>query len=221
LFWHFVQALDALIKRIEFNSPPIVVDLSIATQVATTVEEAMVQAVNEEKDYYLYYFCSRFPGRTVVFVNAISCLRRVLSILSLLKLPAFGLHANMQQKQRLKNLERFKSQENAILVATDVAARGLDIPLVQHVLHYQLPRTSEVYVHRAGRAGRAQAHGYSVAMVGPDEVKDYRKICEVLNKSSGIPPLQVDMAWMASCRARVTAARKLGTQFFFLFTLTV
>jgi len=57
---------------------------------------------------------------------------------------AWPLHAEMQQRQRLKNLERFRKHTNGVLVATDVAARGLDIPLMDHVIHYQLPRTSEV-----------------------------------------------------------------------------
>ena len=206
------SVLDDLIQRIQFRSRPDIVDLTTANKVAATVQEAIVQAVTEEKDFYLYYFCSRYPGRTLIFVNAISCLRRVLSILTLLSLPVFGLHANMQQRQRLKNLERFKEVPNAILVATDVAARGLDIPLVQHVLHYQLPRTSEIYVHRAGRAGRAQSHGFSVALVAPDEVKNYRKICEVLEKPGGIPPLNVDALWMGACRQRVATARKLDLE---------
>ena len=55
-----------------------------------------------------------------------------------------GLHAQMHQKQRLKNLERFSANSNGFLIATDVAARGLDIPDVEHVIHYQVPRTSEV-----------------------------------------------------------------------------
>ena len=55
-----------------------------------------------------------------------------------------GLHAQMHQKQRLKNLERFSANSNGFLIATDVEARGLDIPDVEHVIHYQVPRTSEV-----------------------------------------------------------------------------
>jgi ATP-dependent RNA helicase DDX24/MAK5 len=79
-----------------------------------------------------------------VFVNSIDCIRRILPIFQLLKFPVYGLHAQMQQRQRLKNLDRFKAQRNAILIASDVAARGLDIANVEHVIHYQLPRTTEV-----------------------------------------------------------------------------
>ena len=59
-----------------------------------------------------------------------------------------GLHAQMHQRQRLKNLERFSANNNGLLIATDVAARGLDIPNVEHVVHYQVPRTSEVSISK-------------------------------------------------------------------------
>ena len=84
-------------------------------------------------------------------------------------------------KQRLKNLEHFSASENAILLATDVAARGLDIPNVQHVIHYQLPPSPQIYVHRSGRTARAGATGVSVAFVSPKDLQSYSKICKSLH----------------------------------------
>ncbi len=69
---------------------------------------------------------------------------RLVNLFSLLSVSPLGLHAQMRQKQRLKNLERFAKDPRGLLVATDVAARGLDIKNVEHVVHYQVPRTSEV-----------------------------------------------------------------------------
>jgi ATP-dependent RNA helicase DDX24/MAK5 len=63
-----------------------------------------------------------------------------------------------------------------------VAARGLDIPLVEHVIHYQLPRSGEIYVHRSGRTARANRDGISLLLCGPDEVKVYRKLVQTLRK---------------------------------------
>ena len=63
----------------------------------------------------------------------------------------------------------FKSTPNAVLLATDVAARGLDIPAVEHVLHYQTPRTADAYVHRCGRTARAFRDGFSLLMCAPEE----------------------------------------------------
>lgn len=78
---------------------------------------------------------------------------------------------------------RFRDDEQGILVATDVAARGLDIPKIEHVLHYQTPRTSESYVHRSGRTARATQQGLTVVLMEPSEIQNYIKICKTLNKS--------------------------------------
>lgn len=69
------------------------------------------------------------------------------------------------------------------MVATDVAARGLDIPSVEHVLHYQTPRTSESYVHRSGRTARASKDGITVLLIEPSEFTNYIKLCKTLGKS--------------------------------------
>jgi ATP-dependent RNA helicase DDX24/MAK5 len=79
---------------------------------------------DDEREGALYYLLARHPGRALVFVNAVSALRRVAAVLKLLGLPAQALHAQQQQRQRLKALDRFKANENGVLVATDVAARG-------------------------------------------------------------------------------------------------
>src|SRR4051812_39824570 len=79
-------------------------------------------------------------------------------------------------------VKRFKQNNKAVLIASDVAARGLDIPLVEHVVHYQLPRSSEIYVHRSGRTARANREGVSLMLCAPEEVGAYKKLCSVLNK---------------------------------------
>ncbi|RIB07816.1 P-loop containing nucleoside triphosphate hydrolase protein [Gigaspora rosea] len=84
----------------------------------------------------MYYFITQYPSRTLVFVNSIDAIRQLIPIMRLLNIEVFGLYAQMQQRQRLKNLDRFKQNLNAVMVASDVAARGLDIPLVEHMIHY-------------------------------------------------------------------------------------
>jgi ATP-dependent RNA helicase DDX24/MAK5 len=121
------------------------------TGTAGTLTEARILCTLEEKDLYLYYFIQQHPGRTLIFCNSISCVRRLAQLLTLLRCHPLPLHANMMQRQRLKNLDRFRDSPCGLLLATDVAARGLDIPGVQHVIHYQVPRTSEVsYRLRSG-----------------------------------------------------------------------
>jgi ATP-dependent RNA helicase DDX24/MAK5 len=95
------------------------------------VTEAYLDCTEDDRDERLYYLLSQHPGRTLIFANAISMVRRLAAILKLLQLPVTAMHSSMQQRQRLKALERFRESDSAILVATDVAARGLDIPVSQ------------------------------------------------------------------------------------------
>lgn len=128
-----------------------------------------------EKEAHLYLLLRAHSGRTIIFCNAITCLRRLRSLLALMLVPVFALQGSMQQRARLKALDRFKATQHGVLLATDVAARGLDIPGVQLVIHFQLPRSAEVYVHRAGRTARGDAGGLSVALIDPSEQKSYRR----------------------------------------------
>ena len=86
-----------------------------------------IQCPETGRDEYLYYILSQYPGRTIIFMNAISAVRRLSALLRALGMPCTALHAGQQQRQRLKSLDRFRAAPAGILVASDVAARGLDI----------------------------------------------------------------------------------------------
>jgi len=91
-------------------------------------------------------------------------------------LPAAAIHGNKSQSARTKALADFKANKLRILVATDIAARGLDIDQLPHVVNFELPNVSEDYVHRIGRTGRAGRSGGAVSLVSPDEEKLLRDI---------------------------------------------
>lgn len=94
--------------RLDFTDAlPSIVDVTTSTFVASTLVEAKIDCIRDEKDVYLYYFVTRYPGRTIVFVNSIDALRRLTPIFQLLGVEVLGLHAQMQQRQRLKNLDRY------------------------------------------------------------------------------------------------------------------
>ena len=82
-------------------------------------------------------------------------------------------------------LHSFKTISNAVLLATDIAARGLDIPAVDHVIHFQIPRTADTYIHRSGRTARAMNKGFSMLMIGPDERRIIRALMTSLTR--GVP----------------------------------
>ncbi|XP_040572859.1 ATP-dependent RNA helicase DDX24 [Lepeophtheirus salmonis] len=193
-----------------------VVDITRKLGTVETLTESRIHCKIDEKDYFLYYILVQHPGRTMVFCNSIDCVRRLVNLFQYLLVEPLGLHAQMHQKQRLKNLERFTQNENSILIATDVAARGLDIPHVEHVVHYQVPRTSESYIHRSGRTARANREGISVMFIEPKETHAYRKICNTLNRDEELPMFPISDELMCGIKERVNIAREYDKLSLFL-----
>uniref|UniRef100_A0A8C3Q270 ATP-dependent RNA helicase n=1 Tax=Chrysolophus pictus TaxID=9089 RepID=A0A8C3Q270_CHRPC len=207
--------LEMLMEKVGIKGKPKVIDLTRKEATVETLMETRIHCDTNEKDYYLYYFLLQYPGRTMVFANSIDCIKRLSSLLTILNCDPLPLHANMHQKQRLKNLERFAERESCVLLTTDVAARGLDIPNVQHVIHYQVPRTSELYVHRSGRTARAANEGLSLLLIGPDDLINFRKIYKTLEKSEELPLFPVETKYMTAIKERVNLARQIEKAEFF------
>lgn len=202
-------ALNELIDKVQMSKEPKVFDLTTEAVTAENLFESKLFCTKTEKDIYLYYFCCKYVGRTLVFANSIDCVRRLNNLFKLLKRTPLILHAHMEQKQRLKNLEKFNADENSLLIASDVASRGLDIPNVMNVIHYQTPRSAEVYVHRSGRTARSTKEGLSVMLVSPDEMNSYKKILQSIKKSKDIRDYPIDIDFMDSCKKIVTLGRKI------------
>ncbi|GEQ70850.1 hypothetical protein JCM33374_g4530 [Metschnikowia sp. JCM 33374] len=168
------EILELLKKKLKFKDPrPALCDANPKEIVSGQVTEALVECGATERDLYIYYFVLTYPGSTLVFANSVESVRRLVPLLENLNVPAFSIHSAMMQKQRLRALERFKAScaknKSSVLIATDVAARGLDIPNIDHVAHYHLPRSADVYVHRSGRTARAGKEGVSVMFCSPQE----------------------------------------------------
>ncbi|XP_052001669.1 ATP-dependent RNA helicase DDX24 [Xyrauchen texanus] len=207
--------LQLLMEKVGIKDKPKIIDLTRREATVETLTETRINCTKEEKDLYLYYFLLQYPGRTMVFANSIDCIKRLNALLLILDCDPLPLHANMHQKQRLKNLERFAEKDSCILLTTDVAARGLDIPNVQHVIHYQVPRTSETYVHRSGRTARATKEGLSLLLIGPDDLMNFKKICRTLEKDEDLPVFPVQTKCMMAIKERVNLARKIEKMEYF------
>ncbi|KAJ8672439.1 hypothetical protein QAD02_003698, partial [Eretmocerus hayati] len=176
---------------------------------ADNLTECRIICTMDHKDYYLYYFLKKHPGRSLVFCNSINCVKRLATLLGILGCNPLPLHACMPQRRRLKNLEKFQKNDCGLLIATDVAARGLDIPHIEHVLHYQVPRTSESYIHRSGRTARAQNKGITVLIMEPSEKQFYSRLCRTLNRTEDLPIFPVSDRLLMAVKERVDLARKI------------
>lgn len=135
--------------------------------------------------------CRTFREHAIIFVQTKKQAHRLHILLGLLGVSVAELHGNLTQPQRLDALHKFKSKEVDVLVATDVAARGLDIHGVQTVLNFVMPATLEHYIHRVGRTARAGRAGVSVSLAGEQERKMVKEIIKRAKnpvKSRVIPP---------------------------------
>ncbi|CAL1699487.1 unnamed protein product [Somion occarium] len=205
------STLDDLVMKLDFRDPePTVIDLSPEGGVVSTLKQSRIDCLSGDKDAYLYYFLLRYPGRSLVFLSSIDGIRRLMPLMELLEINAFPLHSQLEQRQRLKNLDRFKNTANSVLLATDIAARGLDIPAVDHVLHYQIPRSADVYVHRNGRTARAMREGFSLLMCAPDERRLVRALLNSLGRDEvEIPEMAVELYLLDKLKARIQLARQI------------
>jgi superfamily II DNA/RNA helicase len=141
--------------------------------------------------------------RTENVKNAIIFCNRKRDVAILLKslqkhgFNAGALHGDMDQKSRMETLDKFRNGEISLLAASDVAARGLDIPDVSHVFNFDLPWQPDDYVHRIGRTGRAGREGTAHSIVTPDELKSFKDIEKMLGVDAewiGSPPSEDDFA---------------------------
>jgi ATP-dependent RNA helicase RhlE len=135
-----------------------------------------------EKTEWLAKFLRRTEGPVLVFMRTKSGAERLARKLASLGLKAAALHADRTQQQRTQAVEGFRSGSYRVLVATDVAARGLDIDGITHVVNYEVPSSREAYVHRVGRTGRADATGTALTLVAPEELR----ALQALQKSFGL-----------------------------------
>lgn len=191
-------------------------EIEMAVALPNTLKQLEIHCTNEDKDVFTYYYLYKNLGRSLVFVNSIKCAKRLLNILTVLGLSCHALHADMEQKQRVSTLEAYSKKINSCLIATDVAARGLDIKNINHVLHYDIARTPQLYVHRSGRTARANAKGTSISIVTPEDNQAHVAICTSLiaststgKKIPSFPKLEVDMNLVGRIRDRVKLAKKV------------
>ncbi len=145
--------------------------------------------------------------KAIVFTRTKHGAERLMKSLSEAGFAAGSIHGNKSQGQRDRALAAFKEGDLTVLVATDVAARGIDIPLVKVVYNFDLPNVPENYVHRIGRTARAGADGRAIAFCGQDETKELRQIEKVMG--AAIPVLG-GTPWMAGQADADTAAKPGG-----------
>ena len=167
---------------------PLSIQVSPRNAVIEIVEQRAYRVQKEQKRHLLIHLIQEGQWQQVlVFTRTKHGANRLTQQLEAAGIKAAAIHGNKSQAARVKALEMFKKGQITALVATEVAARGLDIKELPHVVNYELPNIPEDYVHRIGRTGRAGAGGAAVSLVSSDEAGFLRDIERVLRR--GIPVL--------------------------------
>ena len=167
----------------EFMHHPKMVEIGRRSNPAETVTQALYEVSHHAKMALLSHLLKSEELRTVlVFSRTKHGADRIARRLEKERIPVATLHANRSQNQRLRALQDFKSGRVRVLVATDIAARGIDVEGISHVINYDFPRHPEDYVHRIGRTGRAQAVGEAVSFLAPDDHAHLRTLERFLRR---------------------------------------
>lgn len=175
--------------------PPMIVKLSstilrnpkhVAVTPVASTESAIEQSLyfvekSNKKHLLLYLLTTEATDSTLVFLRTKHGANRIVKELMESGISAEAIHGNKSQAARQAALQNFKNKKTRVLVATDIAARGLDIDQLSHVINYEIPNEPETYVHRIGRTGRAGASGKALSFCDADERHFLRDIQRLIN----------------------------------------
>ncbi|KAK8112794.1 ATP-dependent rRNA helicase rrp3 [Apiospora sp. TS-2023a] len=165
------------LQRASLRDPVRVSVTSSKYQTVSTLKTHYMFMPHKFKDTYLIFLAHEFNGKSgIIFTRTVNECQRLSILLRNLGFGAIPLHGQLGQTARLGALNKFKAKARDILVATDVAARGLDIPSVDVVINYDLPSDSKSYVHRVGRTARAGRSGHAISFVTQYDLEIWLRI---------------------------------------------
>jgi len=166
-----------------FLRNPVMVEATPENTTAEKVDQLVYKTDKSRKTDLVIKLISEGDWQQVlIFTRTKHGANRLAKKLDKAKITSAAIHGNKSQGARTKALAGFKSGKTRVLVATDIAARGLDIPLLPHVVNYELPNIPEDYVHRIGRTGRAGASGEAISIVSVDEFEYVKNIEKLLGE---------------------------------------
>ncbi len=185
----WAKELDRLAHRYLVN--PVQVAAGQISQAAPEIHQSVISTTVQRKNETLLAELKARQGSVLVFARTKSRTDRVTRYLLSYGIQANRLHGGRSQGQRTAALTAFRRGQVRVLVATDIAARGIDVSQIAHVVNYDLPQSSDDYIHRIGRTGRAGAKGHAVSLVTPEDRSQWREISRLLQRTgSQVPHVQ-------------------------------
>ena len=181
----FSATIDEKIKKLAYSlvHNPIRIQLSPKDPVAKNIDHSVIFVEMDDKRFFLERVIKEHPeSKILVFVRTKVRAERVQKAMERVNIQTATIHGDKEQAERLQVMDDFKSGKVKVLIATDVSARGIDIPNVDYVVNYDLPDQPENYVHRVGRTGRGVNRGFAVTFCSEDERSVLQEIEQYLKK---------------------------------------
>ena len=160
---------------------PVRITVGSVSEPTENVKQETIHLTEAERYGELVNQLEKRDGSVIVFVKTKMDADKISKRLRDHSHKSAAIHGDLKHSQRSKVILGFRNRESRVLVATDIAARGLDIPHIEHVINYDLPHCPEDYIHRIGRTGRAGAEGEAVNLVTPQDRRRWRAICNLIN----------------------------------------
>ena len=189
----FSATIDDRIKKIAYSlvSDAIRIQISPKDPVARNIEHSVAFIEMDDKRFFLERIVNENPERKIlVFVRTKVRAERVKKAMERVGIKAESIHGDKEQDQRREVMQKFRKGEVMVLIATDVSARGIDIPDVGYVVNYDLPESPEHYVHRVGRTGRGREKGKAISFCSKEE----REMLSTIEKQLGKPILRAGLS---------------------------
>lgn len=179
----FSATLPDTITRMsaKYLNQPERIKVGATNATASNIEQEVVHVSESGKYEELLKQLKAREGSIIMFVRTKRGADRLAERLNKQNFRADALHGDLHQRQRERVIDAFREKKFRILVATDIAARGLDIPHIEHVINYDLPQVPEDYIHRIGRTARAGADGAAICFIAPSDHDKWREIHRLLH----------------------------------------
>jgi ATP-dependent RNA helicase DeaD len=167
-----------------YMNNPVNITIGTTSTPAEKVTQETINLSEDEKYTQLIKELESRDGSVIVFVNTKRKAEKMATRLKNDNHSADAMHGDLRQNKRDRVISAFRAKKHRILVATDIAARGLDIPHIEHVINFDLPQCPEDYIHRIGRTARAGSEGCSLCLISPADKSKWRAISRLLNPSA-------------------------------------
>ena len=188
----FTATINKKIKSLAYDvvKDAIRIQITPGNPVSKNVDHQVMMVEMDDKRFFLENILMEYPEeRFMIFVRTKVRAERVQKAMERIGISVEILHGGKEQSERFNTLERFRSGANKVLVTTDVACRGIDIPEVEYVINYDLPDNPENYVHRCGRTGRGESNGQALSFCSPEE----KILVEAIEEYTGEEILHYDI----------------------------